>query len=74
MKYFYIAVTIEENKKYYSYVIKANDQENLLFKLKIKNIINATITPTQKRAENLVTLWNTIAKQNKQYLFDEPLF
>lgn len=71
MKYFYIAVTVEENKKYYSYVIKANDQENLLSKLKIKNIINATLTPTKQRAENLINLWNTMAKRNNQYLFDE---
>ena len=74
MKYFYIAVTIEENKKYYSYVIKANDQENLLSKLKIRNIINATITHTKNRAENLVNLWNIIHKANNQYLFDYPLF
>ena len=74
MKYFYIAVTVEENKKYYSYVIKANTQENLLTKLKIKNIVTATITTTKQQAENLVKLWNIIAKDNNIYLFDEPLF
>jgi hypothetical protein len=71
MKYFYIAVTIEENKKYYSYVIKANNQENLLPKLKIKNIVNATLTATKQRAENLVNLWNAMYKTNNQYLFNE---
>ena len=71
MKYFYIAVTIEENKKYYSYVIKANNQENLLSKLKIKNIVTATITTTKQQAENLVNLWNTISKGSNQYLFDK---
>lgn len=71
MKYFYIAVTIEENKKYYSYIIKASDQENLLYKLKIKNIINATIATTKQRAENLVNVWNAIYKANNQYLFDK---
>jgi hypothetical protein len=71
MKYYYIAVTIEENKKYYSYVIKVNTQENLLSKLKIKNIVTATITQTKQKAENLVNLWNIIAKNNKQYLFDQ---
>lgn len=72
MKYFYIAVTVEENKKYYSYVIKVNTQENLLSKLKIKNIVTATITTTKQQAENLVNLWNIIAKNNNQYLFNEP--
>lgn len=72
MKYFYIAVTVEENKKYYSYVIKVNTQENLLSKLKIKGIVTATITPTKTKAESLVNLWNIIAKRNNQYLFDEP--
>lgn len=71
MKYFYIAITIQENEKYYSYVIKVNSTENLLSKLKIKNIVTATITPTKKHAENLVNLWNIIAKSNNQFLFDE---
>lgn len=71
MENLYIAVTIQENKKYYSYVIKANTQENILYKLKIKNIINATVTKQKQRAENLVNLWNLIYKKNNQYLFDE---
>ena len=71
MENLYIAVTIQENEKYYSYVIKANTQENILHKLKIKNIINATVTKTKQRAENLVNLWNLIYKKNNQYLFDE---
>lgn len=72
MKYYYIAVTIEENGKYYNYVIKVNAQENLLSKLKIKGIVTATITPTKQKAESLVNLWNIIAKSNNQYLFNEP--
>jgi hypothetical protein len=71
MKYFYIAITIQENKKYYSYVIKVNSQENILPKLEIKNIVTATITATKKEAENLVNLWNIIAKKDNQYLFNE---
>lgn len=72
MKYFYIAVTIAENEKYYSYVIKVNTQENLLSKLEIKNIVTATIAPTKPQAENLVNCWNTIAKSNNIYLFNDP--
>jgi hypothetical protein len=71
MKYFYIAITIQENEKYYSYVIKVNSRENILPKLEIKNIVTATITATKKEAENLVNLWNIIAKKDNQYLFNE---
>lgn len=71
MKYFYIAITIQENEKYFSYVIKVNSKENILPKLEIKNIVTATITATKKEAENLVNLWNIIAKRNNQYLFNE---
>ena len=56
MKYFYIAVTIQENGKYYSYVVKANNQENLLSKLKIKNIVTATIAATEQQAYSFVTV------------------
>ncbi len=71
MKNFYIAITIEENQKYYSYVIKANDQENLLSKLKVKNIVTATLTATKQKAENLVNFCNILHKRNNQYLFDK---
>lgn len=71
MKYFYIAVTIQENGKYYSYVVKANNQENLLSKLKIKNIVTATVAATKQQADALVNCWNLIAKRNNEYLFDE---
>ena len=72
MKKIYIVIQIEENKKYYSYGIKGNTQENPVSKLKIKNIVTATITTTKQKAENLVNLWNIIAKSNNQYLFNEP--
>lgn len=71
MKYFYIAVTVQENGKYYSYVVKANNQENLLSKLKIKNIVTATIAANKQHADNLVNCWNLIAKKNNEYFFDE---
>lgn len=74
MKNFYIAVTVEENEKYYSYVIKVSESDNLLCKLKIPNIVNATIFPTKKKAAEVVTLWNDSYKTNGTYYFDEPLF
>ena len=71
----YIVVTICENGKYYSYIVKHYNTNNLLSTLKIKNIIGATIFDTMKKAKETVNLWNTIYKINNQYLFDdEPLF
>lgn len=71
MKYFYIVITVSENKKYYSYVIKVNSSDNLLSKLKIKNIIAADIHETKKRAYQIALERNNIYKINNQYLFDE---
>lgn len=71
MKNFYIAVTIREDEKYYSYVIKVNSSDNLLSKLKIKNIVTANISSTKKEAKELVKTWNTQAIYKHSYLFDE---
>jgi hypothetical protein len=74
MKYFYFAVTIEENKKYYSYIVKTASYDNLLSTLKIKNIISANIYPSKKKATEIVNHWNACYKANGNYLFDYPLF
>jgi hypothetical protein len=71
MKYFYIAVTVEENKKYYSYVIKTNENTNLLTTLKIKNIICAALCPSKKEAARRVEYWNATYKANGTYLFND---
>lgn len=67
---FYIAVQIEENGKFYAYMIRCTGSDNLLSKLSIKNIIAANICPTKKAARALVTFWNDLFKQNNTYLFD----
>ena len=71
-KNFYIAVTICEDGKYYSYMIKASSSDNLLSKLKIKNIIDATIIESKKRAESIVKFFNIQHKIDGNYMFDEP--
>ena len=71
MKYFYIAIQVEENGKYYAYAIKVSENDNLLSKLKIKNIVTANICSTKKRAKELVEFWNANHKSNGKYLFDE---
>lgn len=74
MKYYYFAVTIEENGKYYAYAVKANENDNILCKLKIKNIKCANICPTKKRAAEIVEAWNDSYKTNGTYMFDSPSF
>lgn len=71
VNYSYIAVTIEENNKFYSYVLKINDNDNLVSKLNIKNINYATLCKTKKQAYNLVENWNNNFKVNQTYMFDE---
>jgi hypothetical protein len=74
MKKYYIAVTIQENEKYYSYVLTVPESDNLISKLRIKNIYNAMICSTKKSAAAIVEAWNDTYKYNKCYLFDDPAF
>jgi hypothetical protein len=73
MKNTFIVVTICENDKYYSYVIKHHNNNNLLSTLKIKNIINATVFDTLKKAKETVNRWNATYYANGKSLFD-PIF
>lgn len=71
MKYFYIAVTVAENGKYYAYAVKVSESDNLLSKLNIKGILHANIYPSKKKAAEVVETWNASYKANGTYLFDE---
>lgn len=73
-KNLYIAVTVCEDEKYYSHIVKVAKSDNLLSKLTIKNIVSANICPTKKSAAELVTFWNYCYKNNGTYMFDEPGF
>ncbi len=73
-KYFYFAVTVCEFEKYYSYVVKVTQNDNILSKLAIKNIVTANICPTNKSAVELVEHWNNCHKLNGTYLFDNSAF
>ena len=73
MKNIYIAVTIEENGKYYAYMIKTTSSDNILAKLEIKGILHANIFITKKEASATVEYWNLMYKRNKKYLFDEVI-
>lgn len=75
MKYFYIAVQVEENGKWYAYAVKVSTLENLCYRLeRIRNVKAANICPTKKYAAELVDFWNNSFLQNGSYMFDEPQF
>lgn len=74
MTYFYYAVTVEENKKCYSYVVKISPCDNVLSKLEIKGILYANACRTKKQAIATVAYWNRQHKINNRYLFDDPAF
>ena len=70
----YIVVTVSENGKYYAYMIKHNNSNNLLNIANIKGILHANICDTKKEAERIVEQWNESYKQNGTYMFDTPNF
>ena len=74
MKYFYIAVTIADNDKFYAYVIKIAPADNILSKLKIPGILHANICTTKKQAAETVERWNAVYKANGTFYFDDPIF
>lgn len=67
MKKYHLAVTIQENEKYYSYVLTVPGCINLIAALRIKNIYNAMICNTKKSAVAIVEEWNNTYKHNKCY-------
>lgn len=70
MKNFYIAIqTKDNNDKYFAYIIKVNASDNLLSKLKNKNIVCANVCDTKKKAEEQVDLWNECFIENGTFLF-----
>ena len=71
MKNFYFVVTIQENEKYYSYVLKLHQSDNIISRLKIPGIISANIFKTKKEAAATAERWNATYKANNNYLFDE---
>lgn len=72
MNNFYFAVTIEENGKNYSYVLKIGAYENVAVKLsKIPGLVCASICPTKQRAENIVDIWNYNHLMNGSHVFSK---
>lgn len=72
-KKLYIAVTVEENGKFYSWVHITKANNNLIDVLSsIQNIITANVCDTLKSAKEIVLAWNETYKRNGTYIFSKP--
>lgn len=71
MKKFYFAVTMEENQKYYSFIMTISENENTIQRLKHPNIIIAQLCSTKKAAAYVVNHWNACYKADGTYMFDD---
>ena len=69
MKNYYFAVTAEVNEKYYSFVIQASTNDNLLSKFSDKRLLHVNICETRKAAVELVRFWDECHRKNGTYLF-----
>jgi hypothetical protein len=72
-KNIYIAVQMEDDGKFYAYVVKTTDNVNLLSVTTINNVISANILNKEK-AYKVVEMWNEQFKQNGIYMFSSPSF
>ena len=68
MKHYFFAVTVEIDKKYYSWVQRVSENSNLLDLFRKDNIICAAICPSQKEAIRRVNHWNACYKANGTFL------
>ena len=72
-KYYYLAITIEPIKnRYFSYVERISDAENLVWVINRTNhILHANIMPTKKKAKEVVDHWNECYRKNGTFLLDD---
>jgi hypothetical protein len=72
MKKIYIAIQVEEDKKYYTFADTIRTGEDLKsFIKRYPNAVALHLCESRKQAEEIAIQWNEISKNNKQYLFDE---
>lgn len=68
----FLAVTVNEGGKRYSYVVPVTNGDNLIWRL--QNFETANICSSKKEAAEIVERWNAAHKANGEFMFDEPLF
>lgn len=78
-KYTYLAIQIEEDGKYWAYVKKWHNSNNLMTLLDFNNrnngeinrkIITVNITDTKKAADEIVKNWNDNWSKQGKYFYD----
>lgn len=70
MKHFYYVITVEQNGKYFSYPIKATENDNLKsYFNKIDNAIIITPIATAKQADELAAKYNLSYTENGNNLY-----
>lgn len=74
MKNKYFVISIKEDQKNYAYVIKTNKNDNILYKINVKNANFVLLADTKKEAYKIAENWNQSFKNNGSYLFDTPTF
>lgn len=70
-KNIFLALTVEENGKFYSWVYKTSSRNNLCSVLAgIANLVSANVCDSFSKAKDIVSAWNDTYKANGTYLFD----
>lgn len=65
----FLAVTVKEDGKYYSYVLPVTNSINLVQAL--MRFDWANVCSSKKEASEMVERWNAIHKMHGDYMFDE---
>ena len=75
MKKIFLACTVEENGKYYSFVETIKTGENLVCHMqRRKGLTTFHLCETRSQADKIVIAWNNQYKENGNYMFSDPLF
>lgn len=70
-KNIFLALTVEENGKFYSWAYKVSSRNNLCDVLaRFKNLVSANVCDSYSKAKEIVSAWNDTYKANGTYLFD----
>lgn len=74
-KNIFLALTVEENGKFYSWAYKTPSRNNLCSVLDgFANLITANVCDSFREAKEIVSAWNDAYRTNGTYLFDDISF
>ena len=69
MKNKWLVVQVKENEKFYAYIMKITENDNLFKKLKVEGIMSANIYDTKKKAEEVSRNLIELFKDNGTFIF-----